>query len=160
MNEAKALDPATLLCHDCISVGLTVNNIAELMAVVAKPLARETAVDEALIAESLLQRERVGSTAFGGGSAVPHARLPAISKVVGAFCVLAKPLRMNALDGAPVDIIYALLSPEHAGADHLKALAAVSRLLRDQSLLEKLRGAETGDAAKALLTAHGWSAAG
>ncbi|MGB3723237.1 MAG: PTS sugar transporter subunit IIA [Pacificimonas sp.] len=160
MTEAAAFDPATLLCQNCIRVGLRVGSLRALCDAMAKPLAEATGHDEALIAEALLQRERVGSTAFGGGSAIPHARLSDLPRVVGAFAILETPLPMDALDGEPVDVVYALLSPDGAGADHLKALAAVSRLLRDRALVEKLRGAENGDAAHALLSAQGWSADG
>ncbi len=155
----SGFDPAGLLCFDCIHIGLKVDSRAGLCTAMAAPLARATGLDPAHIAEALLQRERVGSTAFGGGSAVPHARLPGLTKVTGAFAVLAKPLVMDALDGEPVDVVYALISPEGAGADHLKALASVSRLLRDRAFVDKLRGAANSDAAHALLAAKGWSVA-
>nr|WP_255536340.1 PTS sugar transporter subunit IIA [Pacificimonas pallii] len=148
-----------MLCKGCIEVELAAETMAGLMQALAEMLAGATSLDAALIAEALVQRERVGSTAFGGGFAVPHARLSGLDNVVGAFAVLTRPVDLRALDGEPVDLVYALISPEEAGADHLKALAAVSRLMRDNALVEKLRGASSADAAHALLVTHGWSQA-
>jgi nitrogen PTS system EIIA component len=105
------------------------------------------------IFEILLQRERLGSTGIGGGVAIPHAKLPKLDKIVGVFARLHKPIDFDALDGEPVDLVFALLAPEQAGADHLKALARIARLLRDPHVAEKLRSVTDSDQMFAVLTA-------
>ncbi|HXL68227.1 MAG TPA: PTS IIA-like nitrogen regulatory protein PtsN [Xanthobacteraceae bacterium] len=105
------------------------------------------------IFEVLLQRERLGSTGIGGGVAIPHGKLPKLDKLVGVFARLAKPINFDALDGEPVDLVFALLAPEAAGADHLKALARIARLLRDPEVAEKLRTVVDSDQMFAVLTA-------
>ena len=105
------------------------------------------------IFEILLQRERLGSTGIGGGVAIPHAKLPNLVKIVGVFARLHKPIDFDALDGEPVDLVFALLAPEQAGADHLKALARIARLLRDPHVAEKLRSVTDSDQMVAVLTA-------
>lgn len=110
-------------------------------------------LDGKLSAERLSAREKIGSTGFGGGVAIPHARLPDLTSVTGVFMRLAQPIEFGAVDDLPVDLVFMLLSPEDAGADHLKALARVSRRLRDRTFLAKLRGAGSPDALYALFTA-------
>ena len=105
------------------------------------------------VADGLAAREKLGSTGFGGGVAIPHARLPGLARVRGLFLRLAQPIEYKALDDAPVDLVFALLSPPDAGADHLKALAQVSRRLRDIGFVAKLRGAGSTDALYALFAA-------
>jgi nitrogen PTS system EIIA component len=99
-----------------------------------------------------LQREKLGSTGLGQGLAIPHGRLPAITRVYGLFARLHHPVAFESVDEEPVDLVFALISPEHAGADHLTALARVSRLLRDPATLKKLRGTDSPDALYAILT--------
>jgi PTS system nitrogen regulatory IIA component len=101
--------------------------------------------------EVLLERERLGTTGVGGGIAIPHGRLPGLTHMFGLFARLERPVDFEAIDERPVDLIFLLLAPSAAGADHLKALARVSRLLRDRSLVEKLRATESADALYALL---------
>ena len=101
--------------------------------------------------DRLLERERLGSTGIGGGIAIPHSRLASLEKPVGMFARLAHPVDFDSIDERPVDIVFLLAAPEGAGADHLKALARVSRLLRDRSLVEKLRATESAEALYALL---------
>ncbi|WP_010214511.1 PTS sugar transporter subunit IIA [Sphingomonas sp. PAMC 26621] len=110
-------------------------------------------VDAAAATETLATREKLGSTGFGRGVATPHGRLPGLSKVCGVFARLANPIDFAAVDDLPVDIVFMLLSPPDAGAEHLKALARVSRMLRDASFVDKLRGAGSRDALVALLMA-------
>jgi PTS system nitrogen regulatory IIA component len=100
----------------------------------------------------IIQRERLGSTGLGGGVAIPHARLPNLKQSVGVFARLKAPIDFESVDDEPVDIIMLLLAPENAGADHLRALARVSRLLRDQRTVEKLRGCRDRSAIYAVLT--------
>jgi len=110
-------------------------------------------LDPRLVAERLGERERLGSTGFGNGVAIPHAKLPGLAAVTGMFVRLSHPIDFDAVDDLPVDLVFVLLSPTDAGADHLKALARVSRRLRDAGFLAKLRGAASGDALWALFTA-------
>src|SRR5207244_13326938 len=99
------------------------------------------------------ERERLGSYGIGTGSAVPHAKRPGLANLSGFFSRLDRPIPFEAVDDQPVDLIFLLLAPEGAGADHLKALALVTRLLRDRAVCEKLRGTDNADALFALLTA-------
>ena len=103
------------------------------------------------IASVLMERERLGSTGVGHGVAIPHGRFSELEKICGIFVKLGKPVNYDAIDDQPVDLIFLLLVPEHAGADHLKALAKISRVLRDQSICAKLRGTDSGDAIYAIL---------
>ncbi|MDQ2892129.1 MAG: PTS sugar transporter subunit IIA [Pseudomonadota bacterium] len=110
-------------------------------------------IDPRDVADRLGARERIGSTGFGGGVGIPHARIGGLDHVAGVFVRLAHPIAFDAVDDLPVDLIFALLSPPDAGANHLKALARVSRLLRDRGFLAKLRGAASRDALVALFSA-------
>ena len=103
------------------------------------------------IATILMERERLGSTGVGHGVAIPHGRFAELNKICGIFAKLEKPVNYDALDNQPVDLVFLLLVPEEAGASHLKALAKISRVLRDQSVCEKLRGTDSGDAIYAIL---------
>lgn len=114
---------------------------------------REYGVDDALVVERLTERERLGSTGFGGGVAIPHGKIDALDAIVGVFARLSQPVDFTAIDDLPVDIVFMLLSPSDAGAEHLKALAQVSRLLRDKGFVAKLRGAASDDALLALFAA-------
>lgn len=103
------------------------------------------------IANVLMERERLGSTGVGHGVAIPHGRFAELDQICGIFAKLDKPINYDALDDQPVDLVFLLLVPEEAGADHLKALAKISRVLRNQSVCEKLRGTDSGDAIYAIL---------
>ena len=103
------------------------------------------------IAMALAERERLGTTGFGGGTAIPHGRVPGVPGIHAAVVRLANPIEWHSVDGAPVDVLVALIGAEDAGADHLKALALVSRTLRDQAFVAKLRGAGDSGALWALL---------
>ena len=111
-----------------------------------------TGLHERAIFDVLLERERLGSTGVGNGIAIPHGKLAEIQEAASASSRGWTPIDFDAIDDQPVDLVFLLLAPEAAGADHLKALARVSRLLRDQSVCEKLRGADSADAIYALLT--------
>ena len=104
-----------------------------------------------VIFESVLQRERLGSTGVGQGVAIPHARLRGIRDVTGFFARLKSPVDFESIDGRPVDLVFMLLAPEDAGAEHLKALARVSRLMRREDVRERLRAAPDLTAMHALL---------
>jgi nitrogen PTS system EIIA component len=107
-------------------------------------------VDLQMVIDRLTERERLGSTGFGGGVAIPHGKIEGLAQVVGVFARLAQPVDFAAIDDEPVDLVFMLLSPADAGADHLKALAQVSRVLRDKGFVAKLRGAANDDALLAL----------
>ncbi len=114
--------------------------------------ARLTGLPERDIFDVLLQRERLGSTGLGQGIAIPHGKLQGLKRIVGIFARLAEPIDFDAVDGQKVDIVFLLLAPEGAGADHLKALARISRLLREGSAVEKLRASKDAAALYAVLT--------
>ena len=103
----------------------------QVLQALAAHAAAMTGLDERVIFETLMQRERLGSTGLGNGIAIPHGRFAGLERVQGMFARLAKPVDFEALDHQPVDIVFLLMAPESAGADHLKALARVSRVLRD-----------------------------
>ncbi len=107
-------------------------------------------LDAKLIVERLAERERLSSTGFGGGVAIPHGKIDGLDHVVGVFARLANPIDFNSIDDMPVDLVFLLLSPPDAGVEHLKALARVSRRLRDRGFVAKLRGAGSDDALYAL----------
>ena len=109
-------------------------------------------IDAKIIFETLMQRERLGSTGLGRGIAIPHGKFAAIDKVHGVFARLAQPIDFESTDDEPVDLIFLLMAPESAGADHLKALARISRMLRDKTLVEKLRGTEDAGGLYSILT--------
>jgi len=108
-------------------------------------------LNERVIFDALIERERLGTTGVGNGIAIPHGKLAGLDRLYGLFARLDKPIEVESIDEQPVDLIFLLLAPECAGADHLKALARVSRLLRDRSTCEKLRGSEDPNALYALL---------
>jgi PTS system nitrogen regulatory IIA component len=118
----------------------------------ARKAAELTGQHERAVFDVLLERERLGTTGVGHGIAIPHGKLQGLDRVHGLFARLERPVDFDAIDEQPVDLIFLLLAPEAAGADHLKALARVSRLLRDGSMCERLRGADSADALYALLT--------
>ena len=119
-------------------------------------LSRRVAVlaklDEHRVFETLLEREQLGTTGIGAGTAVPHGRLPNLSRPAALFARIEKPIEFDAIDSQPVDLIFLLLTPSDASADHLKALARISRLLRNRAMCMKLRGTADADAIYALLT--------
>ncbi|MCG5242282.1 PTS IIA-like nitrogen regulatory protein PtsN [Azospirillum doebereinerae] len=133
---------------------LKAGNKKQALQELARKASELTGQHERAIFDVLLERERLGTTGVGHGIAIPHGKLSSLDRVHGVFARLERPIDFDAIDEQPVDLIFLLLAPEQAGADHLKALARVSRLLRDQSMCEKLRGAQSGDAIYALLTQH------
>jgi PTS system nitrogen regulatory IIA component len=142
-----------LLAANAVISALKASNKKQALQELSAKAALITGRAEREIFDILLQRERLGSTGIGSGVAIPHGKLPRLPKLVGLFARVEKPIDFDALDGHPVDLIFLLLAPEGAGADHLKALARIARLLRDRAVAEKLRA--TADAAElhGLLTA-------
>lgn len=124
----------------------------KLILEIAGFAATNAGLDADKVFEALWQREALGSTGMGHGIAIPHARLPKLEKIVGLFAHLEEPIDFEAIDSAPVDLVFALLTPSGAGADHLKALAQISRLMRSAAVCEKLRAASDRSQIYALLT--------
>ncbi len=116
-------------------------NLLENLAVLA---GKGTGIDSRVILDALIERERLGTTGVGSGVALPHTRLIGIDKIFCAF-VRTNPVDFEAVDGKLVDLVFLLLVPEESGADHLKALAGLSRLLRDENVTAQLRKAKTND---------------
>lgn len=113
----------------------------QLLQQLAALAAKEAKADARMVTDSVWERENLGSTGYGGGTAFPHARIDGINGVVGVFARLSAPVEFDAVDGKPVDLVFLLISPENSGADHLTALAMVSRVLKDADTCEKLRQA-------------------
>ena len=141
-----------LMTPDSIVTKLRSGSKKHVLQDLSKAAAQVTGVDERQIFEVLLERERLGTTGVGNGIAIPHGKLPALDNLYGLFARLDKPNDFEAIDEQPVDLFFLLLAPEGAGADHLKALARVSRMLRDSDFCDKLRGSDGRDALYALLT--------
>jgi PTS system nitrogen regulatory IIA component len=133
MTLTDLLSPAAVISP------LRANGKKQALQELAQHAATLTGLPDRELFEALLQRERLGSTGIGDGIAIPHGRMPGIDRLVGLFARTEKPIDFDALDGQPVDIIFVLIAPEGAGADHLKALARVARVLRNQSVLEQVR---------------------
>jgi PTS system nitrogen regulatory IIA component len=144
-------DLSEILTAQAIDAGLTAANKKALFQQLAMAASRLTGLPAKGIAASLSQREKIGSTGFGGGTAIPHGKVEGLPHVFGYFARLSQPIDFHAVDGMPVDLVFLLLSPPDAGAEHLKALASVSRTFRDRQILAKLRGARSKDALFALL---------
>ena len=124
----------------------------ELLVEMAMQAAKITGIHERIILDAIMQREKLSSTGMGKGVAIPHARLKGCPRVVGLFAQLHQPIDFDAADGQPVDLAFMLITPEGAGADHLQALAEVSRALKDMPSADRLRRAPSADAILALLT--------
>lgn len=144
-------DLSEILSVGAIDAGLAVANKKALIQQLGAAAARLTGKPAKEVVASLNAREKVSSTGFGAGTAIPHAKIEGLERVFGYFARLAQPVDFQAIDGLPVDLVFLLLSPPDAGADHLKALATVSRVFRDRQVLAKLRGARSKDALFALL---------
>jgi nitrogen PTS system EIIA component len=127
-------------------------NKKQALQELARRAATMTGQHERTIYEVLIERERLGTTGIGMGVGIPHGKLTGLDALYGIFARLERAIPFDAIDDQPVDLIFLLLAPENAGADHLKALALVSRLLRDRAVCEKLRGTDNAEALYALLT--------
>lgn len=137
---------ADLLQQDAIIPALRVNSKKQLLQELAAKASKLTSIPEREIFDVILQRERLGSTGVGHGIAIPHGKLSSIQRIVGVFARLETPVDFEALDDQPVDLAFLLLAPEGAGADHLKALSRIARVLRDQDMVSKLRATDSAQA--------------
>lgn len=146
-------DFSDLLTPDAVLSGVSTSNKKTLFQQLGAAAAKAYGLGADTVVARLIERERLGSTGFGGGFAIPHGKLESLDQVVGLFARLDKPVDFHAVDDLPVDLVFVLLSPPGAGAQHLKALARVSRQMRERSFAAKLRGAGSPDALYALLTA-------
>ncbi|RAI45814.1 PTS IIA-like nitrogen regulatory protein PtsN [Rhodoplanes roseus] len=140
-----------LVAPQAVIPALKVNNKKQALQELAERAAELTGRTEREILEVLMQRERLGSTAIGNGIAIPHGKLPRLEKLFGLFARLDRPIDFEALDGQPVDLVFLLLAPESAGADHLKALARVARMLREPEITRMLRDSQDREALYAVL---------
>ncbi len=144
---------ASLLAPGAVTAGAHMANAKALFQHLGQIAEREYGLVAIDVVDRLTERERLGSTGFGGGVAIPHGKLEGLNHVVGLFVQLAEPVDVKAIDDLPVDLVFCLLSPPDAGSEHLKALAQVSRWLRDRTFVAKLRGAGSADAIYALFAA-------
>jgi PTS system nitrogen regulatory IIA component len=141
-----------ILRPEAVLAGLKANSKKHVVQELSRHAAGIIGIDEHRIFETLMERERLGTTGVGNGIAIPHGKIKNLDGLHGVFAHLDKPIDFAAIDEHPVDLIFLLLAPEGAGSDHLKALARVSRLLRGAAVCKKLRGADTADGLYMLLT--------
>ncbi len=134
-----------------VTVELGASSRKQVLQSISELAAATTGLNARVIFDAVLQRERLGSTGVGQGVAIPHARLPGIDRVQGVFVRLRAPVDFESIDGRPADLIFLLLAPEGSGAEHLKALARVSRLFRREDIRQRLRAAPDADAILAVL---------
>lgn len=146
------MEIADLVSLQSVIANLRATSKKQALQELARRAAELTGLHERAVFDVLLERERLGTTGVGNGIAIPHGKLANIDRLYGLFARLEKPINFDSIDEQPVDLIFLLLAPESAGADHLKALARVSRLLRDKPMCEKLRGTDSVEGLYALLT--------
>jgi len=146
------MEIADLISPEGVVPNLRATSKKQALQELARRAADITGLAERAILDVLIERERLGTTGVGNGIAIPHGKLASLTRIYGLFARLDKPIDFDSIDEQPVDLIFLLLAPESAGADHLKALARISRLLRDKSVCEKLRGTESAEGLYALLT--------
>jgi len=145
------MDLSELLNENAILPTLKVSSKKQAIQCISEKAAEVTGLNEREIFETLLQRERLGSTGVGSGIAIPHGKLPSLDKIYGVMARLERPISFDAMDDQPVDIIFLLLAPEGAGADHLKALAKIARVLRDGDMVNKIRATTDPEALYSVL---------
>ena len=146
------VDLHDLLTPDGITASLRATNKKDALQELAAIAAAKTGLDAREIFNTLLQRERLGSTGLGRGIAIPHVKLNSLRGIVCLFARLEVPIEYESHDGEPVDLVFMLLAPEDASGDHLKALARISRLVREPSILDELRNASDTAALHSALT--------
>ncbi|MBP2235861.1 PTS system nitrogen regulatory IIA component [Sinorhizobium kostiense] len=142
---------AGLLHQDAIIPAMRANSKKQLLQELAAKASKLTGLPEREIFDVILQRERLGSTGVGNGIAIPHGKLSNLSSLVGIFARLETPVDFEALDDQPVDLVFLLLAPEGAGADHLKALSRIARVLRDHDMVTRIRASDSASAIYMLL---------
>jgi nitrogen PTS system EIIA component len=150
-REMGMIRISTRLSDGAVLSDVKVGDKEGLLSAVAAYAAKNYGIDAGQAQESLVERERLGPTGFGGGTAIPHCKVAGLDAPVGVFVRLEKPIDYDAIDDEPVDLVFTLFSPAHDGASHLKALAEVSRMFRDEASRAQLRGAKDAAALYALL---------
>lgn len=150
--DRRFMDLRDLLSLEAVLPAVRAISKKQVLQEVAARAGRVSGLDDRAIFETISQRERLGSTGVGHGIAIPHGSLPGLERPFGIFARLVRPIEFDAIDDLPVDLVFALLTPEGAGADHLKALARISRVMRDHALAGKLRASSDTAALWALLT--------
>jgi PTS system nitrogen regulatory IIA component len=148
----KIMDLSDLIEPSAIMPAVRANSKKQLLQLLAEKAAQITGLPEREIFDTILQRERLGSTGVGNGIAIPHGKLPGVHRLFGVFARLETPVDFEALDDQPVDLAFLLLAPEGAGADHLKALSRIARVLRDGETVKKIRGSDDAAAIHAFLS--------
>lgn len=146
------MDLSDLIDASSIMPALKANSKKQLLQLLAERASILTGIPEREVFDTVLQRERLGSTGVGNGIAIPHGKLPGVKRITGVFARLETPVDFEALDDQPVDLVFLLLAPEGAGADHLKALSRIARILRDPETVAKIRGTTEAAAIQALLS--------
>ncbi|MBO0661504.1 PTS IIA-like nitrogen regulatory protein PtsN [Jiella sp. MQZ9-1] len=146
------MDVETLIEPGAILPDLRANSKKQVLQGLAAKAAEITGISEREIFETILGREKLGSTAVGNGIAIPHGKLDGIERIIGVFARLNRPVDFDALDDQPVDIVFLLLAPQGSGADHLKALSKVARLLRNRNIVEEIRESRDSHTIYALMT--------
>jgi len=146
------MEISELMTVEGVEANLRVTSKKQALQELSKRAAEITGEPERVIFDVLMERERLGTTGVGNGIAIPHGKLAGLSRLYGLFARLETPIDFQSIDDQPVDLLFVLLAPEKAGADHLKALARVSRLLRNETACEKLRGTDTNEALYLFLT--------
>ncbi|MDD4616671.1 MAG: PTS sugar transporter subunit IIA [Alphaproteobacteria bacterium] len=149
---SQKLSMRELISSDSVDAALAVSTKKDVLQALAASAANLIGIDKLALFDVLWERERLGTTGIGQSIAIPHARVPGLKKVFGFLARLKEPVNFEAIDDKPVDLVFLLLSPEEAGADHLQALASVSRILRDDKLCAKLRTAKDAATIFRLLT--------
>lgn len=142
----------SILAPGMIAGALKANSKKQLLQELAALGSRGTSLNERTIFDALLQRERLGSTGIGNGIAIPHGRFAGISRLSGMFARLEKPIDFESVDDVPVDLVFVLMAPEEAGADHLQGLAKIARLLRTPQIVQSLRATRDPAALYSILT--------
>jgi PTS IIA-like nitrogen-regulatory protein PtsN len=146
------MDLSDMVQVSAILPHLKANSKKQVLQLISERAAAITGLPEREIFDTVLQRERLGSTGVGNGIAIPHGKLAGIKQITGVFARLEQPVDFEALDDQPVDLVFLLLAPEGAGADHLKALSRIARVLRDAETVKKVRGTRDASAIHSLLS--------
>lgn len=143
-----------IMSGNSVFVGLKANSKRQLLQELANKAAEIANISDRTVFDTVLERESLGTTGFGDGTALPHGRFAELDKIYGFFAKLASPVDYEAVDGKPVDLVFMLLSPESSGADHLTALAQASRILKDEATRSKIRQISSAQEIYALLNNH------
>ena len=145
MNLSEFID------FSSIRTKLTAGNKRQLLQMLGQVASQKLGLEPSIVVDSILEREKLGSTGFGGGVAIPHGKVEGLNQVYGMVARLDEPVDFAAIDKMPVDLVFLLLSPPDAGAEHLRALAAISRAVRQAPVVDKIRGARDRDSLAAVL---------